>query len=66
MMVDERFSIHRLKATRLAAIASAAVAAGWYIYYFVARGEVRHDLLSVLLTMGIVKLAALAFYRRTN
>ena len=63
---DERFSIHRLKATRLAAIAGAAVAGGWYLFYFWTRHELHQDLLSVLLVMIVVKFATIAYYRTTN
>ena len=65
-MIDERFRLHRLKATRLACIAGSALLGGWYFYYFFAQGQMRHDLLSVLLVIAAVKLGAMFYYRKTD
>ncbi len=65
-MIDERFLMHRLKATRLACVAGVVVLGGWYFYHFFAHGQLRHDLLSVMAVMAAVKLGAMYYYRRTN
>jgi len=65
-MIDERFVMHRLKATRLSAIAGALALGGWYLYYYLTTDQVRHDILSVLVLMAVVKVGAMVFYRRTD
>ena len=64
--MDERFEIHRLKATRLAAIAGVLTACGWYLYSFLAHGLMRYDLFVVMIVMGVVKVGAMAYYRKAN
>jgi len=64
--MDERFILHRLYATRLAAIVGAVMLGAWFAYLFFARQELRYDLFSVLCAMGLAKGVAMLYYRRTN
>ncbi len=64
--MDERFVVHRLKATRLSAVAGAIALGGWYLYYYLTAGEVRYDILFVLVLMAAVKLGAMVYFRRTG
>lgn len=65
-MMDERFVTHRLKATRLSAVVGAVSLGGWYVYHYAAAGEVRYDILSVLIVMAVAKVCAMIYYRRTD
>jgi len=64
--VDERYLMHRLRATSLGGIAGALTASALFVYYFFADQITRWDLLAVALVMAVVKLGALAWYRRTD
>ena len=65
-MIDERFVAHRLKATRLSAVTGAVALGGWYVYHYATAGEVRYDILSVLILMAVAKVGAMIYYRRTD
>lgn len=64
--VDERFLTHRLRSTSLGGIAATLLAIGLFEYRLFTRHVWSWDLLAVALTMVIVKLVALAWYRTTN
>lgn len=62
-MFDERFILHRYKATSHAAMAGAAVLA-FFLFRGLARGEGLHrDLMTVLVAMAVTKIAAMAWFR---
>lgn len=65
-MVDERYLMHRLKSTSLAGIVAAALMGASCLYQFYARGVLRLDLFWILIGMGVVKVGAMLYYRRTN
>jgi len=64
--IDERFFRHRQRSTSLGGLAGAWVAAGLLAYRYYANGILSRDLLAVLLTMGAVKLALMAWYFLTE
>jgi len=64
--VDERFLMHRLKSPSLAGVVGGVVAAGLFAYQYYANDLVRLDVLGVGVTIAVVKLAALAYYRLTD
>ena len=65
-VVDERFLLHRLRSTSVAAMVGGAVAGGLFLYHYFARHELRWDLMVVLLAMAVVKTAVLIYYRITD
>jgi hypothetical protein len=65
-MIDERFVLHRYKATSHAAVVGAGLLGGFFLYDSLARDVLRWDLAIVLAAMAITKLAALAHYRRLD
>ncbi|MBN1827088.1 MAG: hypothetical protein JW958_12595 [Candidatus Eisenbacteria bacterium] len=65
-MIDERFLMHRLKSTSLAAVVGGVGMGGWALYNLYGRHVMRWDLMIILLAMAIVKIGALLYYRRNN
>jgi hypothetical protein len=65
-MMDERFVVHRYRATRFAAVVAALVAALFFFYALFVEKTIRWDLLIILTAMAVSKVAALAYLRRTN
>lgn len=65
-MIDERFLLHRFKATSHAAVVGAALAGFFFLRDYYRGAGVRVDLLIILLAMVVTKLAAMIYYRRTN
>lgn len=61
--IDERFLMHRLKSTSLAGVVGGLLASGLFVYQFFAHDIARWDLFAVAVTIALVKLAALAYYR---
>ena len=64
--VDERFLIHRLRATSLAGVAGGLTASFLFAYYYFIEHAPRWDLLAVALVIAAVKLGMLAYYRLTG
>ena len=63
-MIDERYVLHRYKATSHAAVVGAVLLGGFFLYDFLARDVVRWDLFIVMAVMAVTKLGVLAYYRR--
>jgi hypothetical protein len=63
--VDERFLEHRRRSTSLAGIIACLVAVGLFEYRFFFNHIWSWDLLSVALTMVVVKLSLMIWYRLT-
>jgi hypothetical protein len=64
--IDERFLMHRLRATSIASIAGGSVAMGLFIYHNWVDHVWNWELFSIGLTMAVVKQGLMAWYRRTN
>jgi hypothetical protein len=64
--MDERFLLHRLKSTSLAAVVGAVTLGGWYLYQMIAHGVYRRDLLVIAGLMAITKVTAMLYYRLKN
>lgn len=62
-VVDERFLMHRLRSTSLGGIAAALVAIGLFEYRLFTQHVWNWDLLAVALTMVVIKLSAMVWYR---
>jgi hypothetical protein len=64
--MDERYLIHRLRSTSLAAMFGAAALGFWILCQFYAKHVLRWDLFAILMLMGLVKVGAMIYYRKTN
>lgn len=65
-LLDERFVMHRLKATRFAAVVTAIAMAGYYYYDLIKTDTIRYDMLILIGIMAVAKVAATIYYRLTN
>lgn len=64
--LDERFIMHRLYSTRFAAIVTAVMLAGWFLYEQYANDVFHQDIFIILIGMAVAKLSAMLYYRFTN
>ncbi len=65
-LFDERFVLHRLKATRFAAVITAIAMGGFFYYDLIRNDTIRYDLMTLLGIMVVAKLGATLYYRLTN
>ena len=65
-VVDERFLVHRLKATSIASMAGVILAMGLFAYHYWANHVWNWELFSIGATMAVVKQGLMAWYRHTN
>lgn len=61
--IDERFLMHRLRSTSLAGIVGGCTAVLLFEYRLIHDGVWSRDLLAVAITIVVVKLAAMIWYR---
>lgn len=64
--MDERFMMHRLRSTRLAAVVGVIAMAMWLSYEFFAHEIFRWDLLAVLGAMAVTKWVAMLYYQKSD
>lgn len=64
--MDERYLLHRYKATSHAAVAAAFAIGGCFFWEQFANGTLRYDLLAILGVMAVVKLGFMIWYRARN
>ena len=64
--IDERFLTHRLRSTSLAGMAGGVVAVGLWFYRYVVDGRLDWDLFAVAITIAVVKVALMIWYRFTD
>jgi len=65
-LVDERFLKHRLQSTSTAGIVGAILAIVLFEYRYFVKHVWSWDLFAVAVTMVVVKLALMAWYRMTD
>lgn len=65
-VVDERFLNHRLRSTSLAGIIGGLLSIFPFSYRFYAKGIWSWDLFTVAITIVLVKLSAMAWFRFTD
>jgi hypothetical protein len=65
-MLDERFLMHRLRATSLSGIAGGSVAMALFAWHWWRQHIWSWELLSIGITMAVVKQALMAWYRFRN
>jgi hypothetical protein len=64
--IDERFLMHRLRSTSVAAVAGGTFAAGLFAYHYYVNHFWSWDLLAVSLVIVVTKWALLLWYRFTQ
>lgn len=64
--MDERYIAHRYYSTRLAAIVAATMMALWVNYEYWFNDILRWDLFIILMSMALVKIGAMIYYRITG
>jgi hypothetical protein len=64
--MDERFLIHRLRSTRLAAIVGVIVIGMLIIYELLVQGTLSWQMLIVISTMAIIKWSTMLYYQKTD
>lgn len=65
-MADERFVLHRYKATRFSIIVTAITVVVIYNYDFLVNHIINKNMLIVMSVMVVSKLVAMLYYRFTN
>ena len=65
-MIDERFLMHRLKSTSLAAVVGGVSMGGYTMYELYGNDVLRKDLMIFLGIMAATKIGAMLWFRFTN
>ncbi|HVT04522.1 MAG TPA: hypothetical protein VHL58_14235 [Thermoanaerobaculia bacterium] len=65
-VIDERFLMHRLRSTSIGGLAGCLAAVGIFEWRLFRDHVWRWDLLSVAITMVVVKIGVLIWYRLTD
>jgi len=65
-MSDERFVMHRLYSTRLAAVVTAVAMAVWFEYELFVNEVYHWDIFAFLIILAVTKVGSMAYYRLTN
>ena len=63
---DERFIMHRYKATRVSVVVTAVVMAVMFNYYYIVEHVIKKDIVILMSVMVVSKLVAMTYYRFTN
>lgn len=63
---DERFLMHRLYSTRLAAVVTAVFMAAWFEYELLINDVYHWDVFVFLVVLAVTKVAAMIYYRLTD
>ena len=64
--MDERFIMHRYKATRLAIFVGVVIMGALFFREYIINRTIRYDLFVTMLAMAVAKVGAMIYYRRTN
>ena len=65
-ILDERYVLHRYKATSHAGIVMAVAVAGFFLYYRLHDNVFRWELAIPLFAGAVTKIVAMVYYRRTD
>jgi hypothetical protein len=65
-MIDERFIMHRFKATRLAVVVGVVLMFAFFTYDLVTTKVIRWDLFAIMFAMAFVKVGAMIYFKKTN
>ena len=64
--LDERFLVHRYRASRLSLIIGVLLLGGWFLYDYYGNDVLHIEIVAILAAMALTKLAAMAYYRMTG
>ena len=64
--LDERFVLHRYRASRLSLVVGVVLLGGWFLYERYANGVTHPEIAVIIVAMAVTKLAAMAYYRLTG
>jgi hypothetical protein len=64
--IDERFFMHRLRSTSIGGLAGTLLAAAFFFYYLFVDHSIRWDFFSIVVTVAVVKMSVLIWYRLTD
>ena len=64
--MDERFVLHRLKSTRFALVGVAVMMGIYFEYEYLLHKKFHLDIFIFLIAMGLLKLAAMLYYKKFN
>jgi hypothetical protein len=62
-ILDERYVLHRYKATSHAGVVMAVLTGGWFLYNQLSTHVYRWDLVAILGAGAVTKLIAMIYYR---
>lgn len=65
-VIDERFLMHRLRSTSIAGVTAGVLASLLWFYRYVFDHRLDWDLFAVALTMAVVKVSLMTWYRFTH
>jgi hypothetical protein len=65
-VIDERFLMHRLRSTSIAGVTAGVLASLLWFYRYVFDHQLNWDLFAVALTMALVKVSLMTWYRLTD
>jgi hypothetical protein len=64
--IDERFLAHRLRSTSIGGLAGMLLAASLFFYHLFTDHIIEWELFAVMVTMAVVKISILIWYRLTD
>lgn len=64
--MDERFLIHRLKSTSLAAVVGSLSMGTWFLYEQIVNRVIHWHIIIFMGIIAVTKLSAMLYYRLTN
>jgi hypothetical protein len=64
--MDERYFLHRYKASSHAAVVGGVLMGGWFLYQHIAHHQQRWDIIAIMGAMALTKLGFLLYYRLTD
>ena len=65
-MIDERFIMHRFKATRFAVVVGIVLMFAFFTYDLVTTKVIRWDLFAIMFAMAFAKVGAMIYFKKTN
>ena len=64
--MDERFIMHRYKATRVAMVVGLIGMGAFFWFDYISNRMIRWDLLLIMGAMAVTKVGVMLYYRKTN
>jgi hypothetical protein len=64
--MDERFIMHRYKATRLALFVGIILMGALFFYEYISIRSIRYDLFIIMCAMAVAKVSAMIYYHKKH